>query len=121
MFFIMGIYDKEYPLAFDQMVVCPFCGRYTRVQVVMVCIVFSVFFIPLIKFNRRYQVRFGCCQSAAALSAELGRQIEKGTLKHLSEQDLPRPAIAGRKVCTSCGFSTTEAFDYCPKCGRPLR
>lgn len=120
MFFVMGAGDKETLLGLEQMAVCPRCGRYGRLQVVMVCSVLSVFFIPLFRWNKRYYARFSCCGAYCPLDPELGRRIEKGEVQSLDERALV--FTGGRQVhrCAACGYATEQDFDFCPKCGRPL-
>ena len=64
MFFIVGVDRKEEQLEFDQLDICPVCGRYGRIQVFMTYTCFTLFFIPLFKWDRQYYVRMGCCGAA---------------------------------------------------------
>lgn len=120
MFFVMGVADKETLLPLDEMVVCPRCGRYGHLQVVLVCRVLSLFFIPIFRWNRRYFARLSCCNTACPLPEALGRQIERGEVTHLDPDALHFTGGARRRRCTACGFETESDFDFCPKCGRPL-
>jgi len=144
MFFIMGISDKIDQLRFDQLTVCPVCGSYGHLRVYMAYTYFMFFFIPLFKWNRRYYARMECCGAQAELDPRLGKAIADGSITYLNVQMLRfsrhdawggqgsqnyggayrnagNTGTAGSgyaKQCRYCGYSTTEDFEYCPKCGR---
>jgi len=121
MFFIMGISSKEKKLDFDQMEICSCCGRYGHIEVYMTYMYFSLFFIPLIKWNRRYFVRMTCCNAACEISSQLGKDIAEGKVKHIDLSDLHfTEGNSQYKRCSNCGYTTTEDFQYCPKCGARL-
>lgn len=89
MFFIMGGGQGQKKLDFDQLVVCPGCGKYGHLEVYMVYSYLSLFFIPLFKWGRCYHVRTTCCGRSVAISPELGRAIETGEIKSLPEDIIP--------------------------------
>ena len=123
MFFIMGVSQGQKKLKFDQLIVCGRCGRYGHLEVYMVYSYLSLFFIPVLKWGRRYYVRTTCCNASVELDAELGRKIQRGEITSLPENIIPdSPAMlqSGRKRCASCGFETEEDYQFCPKCGREL-
>ena len=123
MFFIMGVSQGQKKLNFDQLIVCGRCGRYGHLEVYMVYSYLSLFFIPVLKWGRRYYVRTTCCNASVELDAELGRKIQRGEIPSLPENIIPdSPAMlqSGRKRCASCGFETEEDYQFCPKCGREL-
>jgi len=88
MFFIMGINSKEDQLAFDQLTICPLCGRYGHLKVYEAYSVFTFFFLPLIKWNRRYYARMDCCGASAELDPATGKAIARGELGYLNEHML---------------------------------
>ena len=55
---------------------------------------------------------------------ELGKRIAAGEDVEILPQHLRRMNQQGygysMKRCRNCGFSTTEDFEYCPKCGTRL-
>lgn len=121
MFFIMGISNGEKLLEFDQPVVCPCCSHFGRLQVTVAYMFFSLFFIPLFKWNKRYFVKTTCCGAVAELDKELGRSIEHGEITALDLNALRFSCPFGRtRRCAACGYETAEDFQYCPKCGRPF-
>ncbi|MCI7814776.1 MAG: zinc ribbon domain-containing protein [Lachnospiraceae bacterium] len=120
MFFIMGITQGQKEFAHNQVVVCDRCGAYGRYMVFMTYTVLSLFFIPCFKWNRRYFVRTSCCGTVYQLNAEIGRRIERGEEVEIRPEHLQGTQWTGSagKRCSNCGFTTTENFEYCPKCGK---
>ena len=121
MFFIMGISDGEKQLSFDQTEICACCGKYGHICVYMTYTYFMFFFIPLFKWNKRYFVKMDCCGSTCELDPELGRAIAHGDVTYLDPSQLHfRNQTNGVKHCSYCGYTTTEDFQYCPKCGHEM-
>lgn len=146
MFFIMGINSGQKELPFRQLVVCGICGGYGRYQVFMTYTSLSLFFIPILKWGRRYYVTMSCCGSVYELAPEVGKRIAKGEQAEIYPADLtlvkrgrrqawapdsgygdsqedcgPAKAAGGKHVCENCGYETSEDFSYCPKCGEKLK
>lgn len=124
MFFIMGISQGQKKLGFDQLIVCPACGKYGHLEVYMVYSYLSLFFIPVWKWGRRYYVRTTCCGTSVQLDEELGRRIARGETVSLPEDIIPAGSSCwnpnGHKRCGNCGFETDEDYQFCPKCGGRL-
>lgn len=122
MFFIFGISTKENNLDFNQTIICPCCDGYGRLEVIMTYTYFSLFFLPIFKWNKKYYVKSSCCDSLYTIHRELGRTIEKGNKVTINESDLNPISINynNRPNCMNCGFPVTDEFDYCPKCGTRL-
>ena len=119
MFFMMGITSGRKELDFHQMIVCKECGSYGRYQVFMTYMVLSIFFIPVFKWNRQYFVQTSCCNTIYELDPEVGKAIEHGEDIEITADDLSKvqtgPGVV--KICSKCGYRTSEDFEYCPKCG----
>ena len=134
MFFIMGINSGRKDLSFHQTMICSRCGSYGSYSVYMTYMVLSLFFIPCFKWNRRYYVTTSCCNRTYQLDPAVGKRIARGEQVELRPEDLtdtgeygccragesPGGSLTFVKRCSSCGFSTEEDYDYCPKCGKPL-
>lgn len=120
MFLVMGISQKEKQLDYSQMAVCPNCGRLSQVEVFMTYSYFMLFFIPLIKWGKKYYALMKCCGITAELTADVGERIAKGQAVTIDDSTFLSVYSVGRKTCTSCGFTTMEAYDFCPKCGHRL-
>ena len=84
-----------------------------------------IFFIPCLKWDKRYYVETSCCGRLYELDSEVGKRIARGESVQINEYDL-RPVNEGAyyrslvKLCAYCGYETDEDFQYCPKCGREL-
>ena len=124
MFFMMGITDGRKDFDFNQTVVCSLCGKYGRYKVFMTYTVLSLFLIPCFKWNKRYYVQTSCCNALYELEPEVGKRIAAGENVEIQPQNLSRVDNGGYgysyKQCRNCGYTTTEDFDYCPKCGTRL-
>ncbi|OQB21950.1 MAG: hypothetical protein BWY11_02138 [Firmicutes bacterium ADurb.Bin182] len=121
MLLIFGIDSKEKRLI-EQNILCSACGKYGRLEIFVVYSFFSIFFIPIFKWNRRYYARSSCCNTVYAVKKEAGRGIEKGEYTSLRPEDLEILSKAsGRRTCSVCGFiAEDESFLFCPKCGAGL-
>lgn len=122
MFFIMGITDGRKDFDFHQMIVCNNCGAYGRFHVFMTYTMLSLFFIPCLKWNRRYYVQSSCCGTVYELNPEIGKRIARGEEVQIMPNDLqmiqtPTYQRYG-KQCMNCGYTTAEDFEFCPKCGQ---
>ena len=121
MFLIMGISQAEKMLNINQLTVCKCCGKYGRVEVFMTYTYFMLFFIPILKWNKQYFVKMNCCGSSCEISKELGKGIELGQVSEINLTELSFYAKEKSvKHCEYCGFTTSEDFQFCPKCGRNI-
>ena len=119
MFFFFGIMNDQKNLDFHQPMTCDVCGRMGQYQVFVTYMVLSIFFIPIFKWGRTYYVRTSCCGSLYQLRPEVGRAIERGENVAIQQTDLYLEQQGKwTKVCYNCGYTTTEDFEYCPKCGK---
>lgn len=123
MFFVMGITQGRRDLEYNQLVICDQCGSYGRYKVFMTYMVLSIFFIPCLKWSKKYYVQSSCCDTIYALDGEIGRRISREEEVEIRAEDLeliqsgnPRRG----KRCKHCGYETEEDFTYCPKCGQEL-
>lgn len=78
MFFIFGVMNKQKDLPFHQIITCRKCGAYSRYQVYMTYMVLSLFFIPCLKWRRKYYVSTACCHTLYRLDSAIGKRIAKG-------------------------------------------
>lgn len=124
MLFIAGVTQGTKEILYQAAAfVCGRCGRYGRYQVYMTYMCLSLFFIPILKWNKKYYARKTCCQTVYELAPEVGRRLEKGEAIEIRPQDLTPVSGTGggwgtgRKRCANCGYETDEDFDFCPKCG----
>lgn len=122
MLFIGGISNAEKKLDYVQSILCPRCGSFGRMEVYMTYMCFSFFFIPVLKWNKKFFVKNTCCNSIYILNYELGLKISRGENLSISENDLKLTTYNQPTVnkCSHCGYVGNEDFQYCPKCGQKL-
>lgn len=122
MFFIFGISSKEKDIDFIQTIICSNCGAYGRLETFMNYSYFSLFFIQIIKWNKKYYVRKTCCGSLYTIDNDLGKRIERGELKNIDEKDLKSVNVnySKGKMCSNCNHSLDSDYEYCPKCGKKI-
>ena len=124
MFFICGMSQGKKLLHYTKTVICALCGGYGRYHVFMTYSYFSIFFIPVIKWNRHYYVQMSCCNTVYELDGEKGKKLSRREPVEIEEQDLTLVQSGRRneewykRQCSRCGYETTEDFEYCPKCGQ---
>lgn len=130
MFFICGVNSGQKELQTSQLVICNSCGSYGRYQIFMTYTSLSLFFIPILKWGRRYFVRMSCCETLYELNPGKGRRIAEGEQVEITPGDLTlikagrrnewRPSTGRKRICGNCGYETEEDFSFCPKCGGRL-
>lgn len=124
MFFIMGISSGEKKLDFVQTFLCSRCGQFGRYEFYITYTFFSLFFIPIFRWNIRYYVKSSCCGTVYELTADLGKKLKKGEKITLSDQDLHMVSHEEynmpKDTCPYCGNRINKEFTFCPNCGKKL-
>ena len=121
MFFLIGVDTRDKALDYARQLVCPCCGRLGRVEVFLTYTCFSLFFIPLFKWGKRYFARAVCCGAVCELDAALGKRIERGEQLDLTAADLHfEQRRAQGIICPRCGAEARADHLYCPHCGAKL-
>jgi RNA polymerase subunit RPABC4/transcription elongation factor Spt4 len=123
MFLIMGINQGEKQLEFRQPDICPRCGRYGSYEVFVTYTYFSLFFIPLFRWNKRYYVKTSYCNTVFLIDKELGQALERGQKNSINREDLREAYTSSnqQRKCLSCGYVTDDdRFIFCPICGHKL-
>jgi|SRR5690554_6159797 hypothetical protein len=118
-FFVVTSTTKEKEIDFSQTTICSACGAYGRYELFMTYNQLSLFFIPVIKWGRKYYVKLRCCGSLYTIDSDLGRDIERGEKTTINESDLHPVRINHRReyFCANCGYKLSSEYEYCPKCG----
>ena len=95
----------------------------------------SLFFIPVLKWGRKYYAETSCCQSLYELDPQAGRRLQRGEQTEIRPEELTLIRRGGSssgnawqgwtdqpvvRYCPACGYETEEDFEYCPRCGRKL-
>lgn len=125
MFFIAGIYSKKEELDYYEPIMCSCCTKYGRYEAFMEYSVFSLFFIPLFKFNKKFYARTTCCNSLYLITNKekgLMMEREQGHNVFLKDEDLKviQKGTSCLSLCTNCGYQANEEHKYCPNCGNKL-
>ncbi len=122
MFFIFGISSRRKEFDFSQAKICEVCGVYGRLEAFMTYSYFSVFFIPILKWNKQYYIRSSCCGSIYTVDEEIGKAIKRGEEVKIEDKDLNpvKDADGSFKTCDNCNYPIEDVFEYCPKCGNKL-
>ncbi|HLR21103.1 MAG TPA: zinc ribbon domain-containing protein [Tissierellaceae bacterium] len=122
MFFVFGISNKEKEIDFSQTIVCEVCGAYGRLEAFMRYSYFSLFFIPILKWNKKYYIRSTCCNSLYTIDKDLGKDIEKGFIERIDESKLKSVNVNHNRTryCNNCSYPVELEFEYCPKCGSKI-
>lgn len=122
MFFIFGINRREEDLGNISAGTCSVCGLSGNYDFFVTYQVLSIFFLPIIKWDRKYYLKERSCNSLFEINEELGREIEAGRKINISDSDMKLIVSSYKqtKTCPSCGYQADPSFDYCPKCGQRL-
>lgn len=135
MFLIFGINSERKEIGSLGPVICGVCGSYGRYQVYVTYMCLSLFFIPVLKWGKKYYVETSCCHSLYELDTQAGRRIWRGEQSEIRPEDLTliRRGNGGyggawqgqmnrnsSRFCPLCGYETVEDFEFCPKCGSRL-
>jgi hypothetical protein len=122
MFLIFGISSGEKKLNYVQTILCSRCGQYGRLEVYVTYLYFSLFFIPIFKWNKKYYAKATCCHTVYELDKEVGKGIQRGENVILSDHELQPMESMGRyqSTCGNCGYPRSKDFEYCPKCGKKI-
>lgn len=83
MFLLFGVNSRKKDVDFSQMMNCPVCGSYGRLSIVKSFMCFSLFFIPIFRWRKRYYAIMSCCHASCQLDPELGKAIEKGKVSYI--------------------------------------
>ena|SRR5690554_2309727 len=123
MIFIAGASTKQKQLDFHQGMICPHCGKYGQYEVFVQYMCFSLFFIPIFRWNKKYTVRSRCCGSIYSIDNKLGTRIEKGEDITIDEGELQVIQTGSHygQSCPNCGYEIKEDYKYCPNCSTPLQ
>ena len=122
MFFIGGISNEEKKLDYVQNTICPKCGKFSRMEVYMTYMYFSLFFVPIFKWSKKYFVKYTCCNSIYILDEDIGIKINHKENISISDDNLHYVDndFSTFNRCNNCDYICEHDFEYCPKCGKKL-
>lgn len=121
MFFIAGAYSKRIELDYYEPILCSCCTKYGRFEAYMEYKVFTLFFIPLFKFDKKFYARTTCCKSLYLITnKEKGLMMERGQGHNVFLKDEDLKVLEKGKcsyLCLNCGYQAEEGYKFCPNCG----
>ena len=120
MVLLFGTSTKQEKLDFIQSIFCSNCNKFGDYEAFMTYSIFTLFFIPIFKWNKKYYLTSMCCGSLYRLNKDIGRAIEKGHNVNIVESDLKPININTNVVCLNCKAPLEDDFEYCPKCGEKI-
>jgi len=120
MFFFMAGLQTEGKELGSVPVSCPECGASSQMSVFSAFECLRVFFIPVLRFHRRYFIFDPKCNSTFALPEEDGRAFEAGKIGALDPSHLRRvnASFGFSFACGYCGAPLSPGDLYCSRCGR---
>lgn len=122
MFFIFGISQGEKKLDYIQTMLCSSCGQFGRLELYMTYTYFSLFFIPIFRWSKKYYIKSTCCNTLYEIDCELGKRLHRGE-GSVREEDLRTvygKEASDKKRCPVCGYYSVPEYSYCPRCGNRL-
>ena len=116
MIFIYNFGSKSKSLS-SQSGICPHCGRMCRFDVFLKYSYFSLFFIPLFKWNKKYYATSSCCGAIYNIPKELGDDALKSQAQQIPEEYMEYISYSSdSNYCGHCG-APRNGNEYCTKCG----
>ena len=119
MFLLVGAGPKVKTIGDGQMMICPSCGRFSRMTPFVEKQEVRLFFVPVLKIRAKYFAKASCCHEIFKLDPEIGRAIERGEPITIDESDLEATGT-GTVTCPECGGIIEDHHRYCPHCGKDL-
>jgi len=129
MFFIgiFGIESKEKEIKYLTNISCSHCHSESSMKLFKTYNFFHFFFIPLFKWNEKYNLICSNCNTLYEIPNEKGKRIERGEEIEITYWDLKEVktdfynSYTTGNRCSHCGRTIEPHFEYCPYCGTRLR
>ena len=121
MFFLIGITSGSATVGSRRCGRFPCCGVYGSYAVVTCAYQqFTLFFIPLFRFGRRYFVSCPHCGTVFELERDEGRRVARDAGAEIDPERLHRIAAPRVRFCPNCGTNVGPESHFCPNCGTKL-
>jgi len=119
MFFIgiFGIQDKQRVVREYPNVICK-CGSLSRGELIEEYTYFHFFFIPIFKWNKRYYMRFRCCNRIFRVPPDYVNELKDSTDVDVNRLEEVQTYFGNQ--CSNCGAVLHRSFAYCPYCGQKI-
>lgn len=121
MFFIIGIGNGSSELGARRcrtFACCRICGA--AAMVTCVYQQFTLFFLPLFRFGKRYFVTCPGCGAVFELSKAEGKRIERDPNAEIDPEQMYRTGSPAGRICPSCRRPVASDAHFCPNCGTKL-
>ncbi len=116
---IFGIQDKRKIVRDYPNVVCQ-CGSLSRGELIEEYSYFHFFFIPLFKWNRRYFMRFRCCNRICRVPDDYMKDLKNSNDVDIDRLEEITSYERTLDVCPGCGAKLHSSFAFCPYCGAKI-
>jgi len=124
MFFILGTESKEKIIKTIRNIICKGCGQMSCYELLLTYSFLHLFFIPILKWNKKYYLKARCCSSIFEISKETFNRISNQQGEDIIINDFELKEVFNPNndtaVCSSCGKRVDSGFEYCPHCGNKL-
>lgn len=121
MFFIVGITNRSNDLGTRRCRVFPCCGT-LGVMAAVTCTFqqFTLFFIPLFRFGKRFFVTCPNCGSVYEMTKSEGQRVARDASAEINPDQIFAVQGANRRICPNCRCAVDPNARYCPNCGTRL-
>ncbi len=121
MFFIIGVSGGSKDLGTRRCRLFNCCGSaVTMAAVVCTFQQFTLFFIPIFRFGKRYFITCPNCGTVYEMTKEEGKRIEKDYSAEVDPSQMYAVQGASHKVCPNCRNAIDPNARFCPNCGTRL-
>ncbi|HEX3040337.1 MAG TPA: zinc ribbon domain-containing protein [Caproiciproducens sp.] len=81
---------------------------------------FTLFFLPLFRFNKRYLVTCPGCGTVYEIPKEEGQRLERNYAAEINPNLMYAVHRSNKKICPNCKCAVDQNSRYCPNCGTSL-
>lgn len=121
MFFIIGVTSGSAKLGIRNCGYFPCCSLSgSAAMVTCVYQQFTLFFLPLFRFGKRYFISCPGCGAVYEISREEGKRVERDPGTVVDPNRIHRVAGRSARFCPNCGSQVNPDSRYCPYCGAKM-
>ncbi len=122
MFFIgiVGVMDQKSKIRDIKLAPCRVCEAPETGTLIRIERVFSLFFVPVYRWNKRYAVQCKRCGTLYWLTREKGESLESGQEESIGYWEMLENKMIRGGICPDCQQRVLPSFRYCPYCGKKL-
>ena len=107
----MGLQNGRKEIPVNQSILCDRCGHFGHYRAWMSYNALTLFFIPVLKWGKRYYIESSCCHTIYELNREIGTRLAHGEkveitssdLTALNNQKMLEQMTEIKKVCDAAG------------------